>query len=337
MNTNLIIGTYTYQENNSMGIPRIPIRTTLDKNAYSRWVAAYDKKYTPALEALQKKIIHVSYSAFERALEVTLNKFQTANVGIRCVSLVEPDKSQKWVTEIAIQKGFRATAYINVGEEGANALDFALQEIEYNDQRFTGHYIIIDDGSYSGNQMANNISQADKILQNKFDVKPTFHVLLPFITDAALERIQELKSKKIKVKLYTSEIMPSIEQSIEAKHLPLVKEVLWQHFDKNERDRRAHSTPLYWFDHKIPNAMSFPETLALGIVTCPKNKAPTDNIPFIPDVLPPYKGGKCVDVNNNNNNNNNVESPTMKPRSPLMQINGSSSLSLLTIQESKSN
>lgn len=288
--SNSIIGVYDFVTDNLMGKPKHPDPCQgMNENLYEQWVAANKNEYAKPLAELKTKITHVSYEHFQIVLKETIERFlSTISNKSRFVSLVEPGKSQKWVTEIAIQNGLKASAYVCIGEEGANNLEYAVQNISSKDRRFK-HYVIVDDGSYSGNQMTNNISTAYRILKEKFADEPIFHVLIPFITKTASTKINNLKTKGIIVNLHSSIEMPTVYEAISEEKRAKVLQILWPHQSGSKQDNLAKSTALYWFDHKIPNSMSFPEVLATGIVTQAKEGVDDSPIPFIPPVHPPYK------------------------------------------------
>lgn len=285
-----IIGTYDSMSDKTMSEPKTPTHYDgLEGTVYDRWITANRTEFTEALTELKSKIQHISYEVFKSALNITIKSFKSGLPRrFPCVALVQPGKSQKWVTEIAMSMGLKASAYACLGEEGANGLDYSLENISSKDRRFH-NCIIVDDGSFSGNQMANNISAAHRILKTKFAVEPTFHILIPFITRRAELKINHLKSKGITVNLHSAVKMASVADAMSAKNLGRALEVLWPHQSGTKRLELASSSALYWFDHKIPNSMSFPEVLADGQVTQPKDKDDADNIRFIPSVLPPYK------------------------------------------------
>jgi hypothetical protein len=288
-----IVGVYGYVEDNTMGDPKEPIAYKgMNSNQYDLWVNAYKLEFQPALNELKSKIKHISYARFQEALADTVGQFQqvaTKSQDFRCVSLVQPGKSQKWVTEVAMTKGFKADAYVCLGEEGANNLDYSLEFYSSEDKALFRNVVIIDDGSFSGNQMANNISSAHRLLTKKFDEKSTFHILIPFITQTAYEKISQLSKKGVSVKLYAAEQMPVVNALVDKKRLPKLLEALWPHLGGEERLERGNTTSGYWFDHKMPNSMSFPDVLARGLVTQPKNKDEDKPVAFLPDVQPPYK------------------------------------------------
>lgn len=288
-----IIGVYDYVDDKVMTAPKAPTsQPALVGRNFDAWVAAYESTFGAALNELKTKIKHVSYAAFQNSLKTAITKFKTASSGVKkfhCVALVQPGKSQKWVTEVAMQKGFKANAYVCLGEEGADNLEYSLRSISPKDKRFK-NIVIIDDGSFSGNQMANNISAAHRILKKKFnDEAPQFHVLIPYITKTAKDKIEKLSEKGVKVTLYSAEQMPTVTESVSKSKLSKLLEALWPHLGEEERLARGNSSSLYWFAHKMPNSMSFPDVVATGKVTQPKNEEDADPIAFLPEVVPPYK------------------------------------------------
>lgn len=293
VSSNSIIGVYDYVEDSEMVEPKQPHSYKMNEKQYDLWVKAYRPEFQATLNELKGRIKHISYEQFQDALQMTVKQFQVqateskSDEDFRCVSLVQPGKSQKWVTEVAIKKGFNADKYVCLGEEGANNLAYSLNYISLEDKQLFKNVIIIDDGSFSGNQMANNVSSAHRLLKEKFRENSTFHVLIPFITKTAREKINDLSKKGVSVQLYYAEEMPIVNELVKASQLSKLLEVLWP--KAQDRLEKGKTTSGYWFDHKIPNSMSFPEVLAKGFVTKPKDAQLDADIPFLPDVQPPYK------------------------------------------------
>ncbi|KIC71618.1 hypothetical protein DB44_DI00230 [Candidatus Protochlamydia amoebophila] len=280
-----IIGTFEYEGELTMGEPQRPPEQQINGHAYKQWVESYEAKYQPALNNLQSKITYVSYEVFHEALTRAYQQFDGKVNDY--IALVEPGKSQKWVTELVMQQGLNAKAYLCVGEEGAARLDYSLKQMEKN--RDIPNYVIVDDGSYSGNQMANNISRADEIILKNTGVKPTFHVIIPYITQTALAKLEGLRKSNVKIQIYHAVIMKTISEEIKSNDLSKIKDVFWKGMDQNALAERPNTAALHWFAHKVPNQMSFPDVLAKGTVTHPKPKTSGDPVPFIPEFTPPYK------------------------------------------------
>ncbi|MEI8366534.1 MAG: hypothetical protein WCF65_08990 [Parachlamydiaceae bacterium] len=285
-----IIGAYDGEvDNMNISFPEIS-QQKMNEAIYKEWVSLHEEKYIGPLKDLQHKITHVSYEAFKNNLKKTVDRFIN-NVGKKSyVAFVEPNKSQQWVTTIAMAYGFKASAYVRLGQDGANCLSSALLNTDEKDERFATDYVIIDDASYSGNQMANNISAAHHVLQEKFkDKNIIFHILLPYITNVAKNKMENLRNKPITIILYTSEIIQTVEEAVSKKNR-IIKQVLWNNSLPEEQNRKVKTTALHWFDHKIPNSMSFPDVLASGLVTQPKSQNHKGKyIQFIPSITPPYK------------------------------------------------
>lgn len=293
-----IIGVYDYMSDTKMGEPLLPVQyqeTGIEDAQFDRWVEAYKPKYRKPLSQLKDAITHVSHTAFTQALKDTVFQFNHYKMQMEdfcCICLVQPGKSQKWVTEIARKLDFKAREYFCLGEQGADGLEFALKSVSHEHAKYFRHIAIIDDGSFSGNQMANNISRAHDILRRKFGESSFFHILIPYVTETAHRRIRSLSELGIKINLYHSEIMPVVASAVNRRALPLLMDVLWPKATEFEKQQKTHTTALYWFDHKIPNEMSFPYVVTHGIVTRPAiESTPEESMSFrfLPNVHPPYK------------------------------------------------
>jgi hypothetical protein len=295
-----IIGLYGYEsptQSEMQPQPNIPNDKALDGQKYDEWVQKFSPQFQPALKDLKDKIQYVSFQVFADTLTAAFQNFRKKEID-GYIAFIEPEKSQKWATELLMRVGLQAQAYLCLGEEGANRLKDSFDQFSKNyydqyqhliSQKMT-NYVIVDDGAYSGNQMANNISQANAIIKEKTGQDPTFHVIVPYITKTALEKLGELQKKQINIHVYHITIMPTISEAVPSKHLQTIKDVFWKGMDQKAQTQRPTMAALHWFAHKVPNQMSFPDVLAQGTVTHPKNlNANNEEVRFIPKSNPPYK------------------------------------------------
>lgn len=267
-----IHGTYDY-ENQYLDekAPREEGRA-YDSAKYDIWARRPDRADRQILATVKKHITHVDQSTFERTLEGCLDKFKEKILNDPYVALVEPEKSQSWATAIGIEKGITPEFALRLGEQGADMLENSLRMLDDTQFDRVGemeNILIVDDGSFTGNQMANNISGANRIFNERYGTAPRkFHVVVPYMTKVARDKMYSAKEI---VHLYTDKVPMQVLGKIFPRRNELKRglELL------EVQESRANSTALTYFDHKIPNSMSFPAALERG--------------GFIPSFCPPYK------------------------------------------------
>ncbi len=285
-----VVGSFDF-EDKVMKKPNHPTNQQgIDPILFNAWVNAHQRCYVNVLQKLKKKIVHITFSDFRTALIKSLNDF-LKNRPSKFICLVEPGKSQKWVTELAMVKNLKAEKYVRLGEEGANLLKFSLLKLDYEPaiESFR-NVVILDDGSFSGNQMSNNISAASRIISEFFGIKPQFFVVVPYMTKCARKKIEKLGNKGIKLKIFTNKQMETVAEAFEKEELEKIRKLFWKNLEQKQALEKARTTALFWFDHKIPNSMSFPEVLAKGVVSQQRTKkSASENVRFIPEIHPPYK------------------------------------------------
>ena len=114
----------------------------------------------------------------------------------------------------------------------------------------------------------------------KHGISTTIHVIIPFISQIALKKIKTLKNCKYKLYSHTIISTLSSEYKEDKKKLEIIVSTLFlKNLQKSEKKKG-----ILWFDHKIPNNMSFPLPF----------------LDFLPEVTPPYKTNSKNSPNNEN-------------------------------------
>jgi hypothetical protein len=261
-------------------VPNKPKNYQLDDNSFENWVQSFPIKSQKALYSLKNKITHISYKNFSLALNKNVEKFKKNKIK-RFITLVEPEKSNQWVAELAhFNLDLHSTVYGRLGECAAQVFCETLNKGYYSKRKKALQNILLfDDGSFSGTQIYNHMSAIFKTCE-QHNISTTIHVIIPFISQIALKKIKTLKNCNYKI--YFHKFIPTLASAYkeDKKTLEIIVSTL---FKKNLQSSEKKKGIL-WFDHKIPNNMSFP--------------IPFRN--FLPEVTTPYK----TDSKNSPNNEN---------------------------------
>lgn len=246
-----------------------------DMSQYDTWAGTKATNGTDRtiLSNVKSNLQHVSYDTFSGSVGTCVAEFGKTAPS-HYVAFVEPGKSQTWVTSIAMEYGLRPDLLLRIGEEGANMLPTSLDMLgPENFPPTTKDIVIVDNGAFTGNQMANNITSANSILTKTFGFSRDpyhFHVIVPYTTAKADQKILSAGKTGAKVHLYSlSRKMPVVSDVIHPRDQARASKLL------GFMPERVDSTALTFFDHKIPNSMSFPSGL--------------ERAGFIPNQEPPYK------------------------------------------------
>lgn len=270
--------------------PKVPKANPINPKAMKAWIAAHQKGVVKPLTDLISRVRNVSFSEFDTTLGVCLTKLPPRREGVVRISLVEPGKSQAWVNEIAhFNHGFVADYFLALGEQAAERLADSMRKLPDDvwDKEF--EVFILDDGSFSGTQMANNISATAKLLQSA-GIPYTIHAVVVFATVPALAKIKDSTQKCVggRVNMIHGEVIPTAKEIVmgcspkNAVH-KVLKDALWPMASAELQDRLMSRNGLTYFEHKVPNSMSFPIGIAEGQLQG------RDPIVFIPATHPPYK------------------------------------------------
>lgn len=278
-----------------------------------KWANAHDPSLREALKAMVRKVERVSFHAFDIALRTTLRSFESKfkeSHGESCAILVEPNKSNLWMAEVAYkyldEEARGDYEIIRLGEKDAKKF------VSYCDGKgkteLPQNVILFDDGSYSGDQMCQHV-QSILDLKKKNGYAPKIFVVIPYMTTLAMKKLFDMAQSHDKVFIAETHRIPSISDSLDPRYVKQINDLYWA----EEGPSGAAKRGLYYFAHKVPNLRSFPDAIARGTITPPKktaddsalhkDKKPAisrqsakstpsrrDKYSIIPNVPPPYKG-----------------------------------------------
>lgn len=298
------------------------------KTEADKWVAAHHEHYQPALMALVEKIQRIHHSTFEKHLKLATENFNKQLEGAEDKTftvLVQGNKSNQWVTELALKYlSYEPTESLSLGEKQAR--DFCGYLDRITDQgRVPRRIVLFDDASYSGTQLAEHVKAIVEKFKNLNLEPPIIHVIVPFATQYAVNRLERLQQQeqigeiktegmeekrslspagveeiitensssppKAKIVLSLSAKIQSVAKALSDEHIGRLKELYGWSDDLMESRGRG----LIYFDHKIPNGMSFVEPFGTGAVYPGKGEHQLKTISkgrfkTLPPIIPPYKG-----------------------------------------------
>ncbi len=275
------------------------------------WIQAHNPAIQDAVREVAESIQHVSFAKFKEMLGVSVRDIKeklSDRVGPNriggfdskrdAVVLIEGYKSNKWVAEIAMHEfGFQPESFYRLGEKNARSfVEYVNANLVESRAALRGKTVVLfDDGSYSGTQMTDHVKAIRTLAQkHKIEIK-SIAVVVPYMTDLALEKLQTLELNQRRKKRGQGEI-PVVISSHERistladlEHVDDIQRIWGKTIYKNTP---LDALGLLWFDHKVPNDQSFG-----GIPLVRKTIVDSDGTPknqnfsgeLIPDVIPVYK------------------------------------------------
>lgn len=262
-----------------------------------RWIAAHDEKYHAALHKLFTTITIVPHVRFVEALGVCVKRVADRISTDRAI-LVEQNKSNLWAAQLAKKyHGFDGLR-MPLGSKDARAVCASGGPLDSIKDRslWPSAFVLFDDGSYSGQQITEHVSHLACHLERNASKESRIVVIIPFMTHIARGKLEALRQEyrekhgKVTINLAPYHLMPTLVECMEKDpDLHPLRELYGEGgYAHPEHFTEPTGIALHLFDHKVPNALSFPEPLAKASVYPPSLKW-KDIGRFIPDVIPPYK------------------------------------------------
>lgn len=261
------------------------------------WIKAHHEYYQPALKALTKNIVRIKHSNFKQHLHEAVKHFNgelAKTTDQSYIALVQPGKSNQWVAELALQYvANEPTESLSLGEKQAKDFCQYLDTISKTHE-VAKRIVLFDDASYSGTQLTEHVKAIFDKFKELGKKAPTVHVVAPFATQHAYRKLRALPQyEEGQLKLSIHAKIKSVADVLSSDHVARLKELYGWSDGAIETEGRG----VTYFDHKIPNGMSFVEPFATGSVYPGRgdhqlSKEKIDNTHYInlPPVKPPYKG-----------------------------------------------
>lgn len=267
-----------------------------------KWVEAHEEKVRPALRMLVVHIDRISYKSFKAQLSKSVGdvrrqlseKLAVSKSALkdRLIVLVEAGKSNQWVAELAAKHcKFECDAYYRLGVKDAR--EFIKHINQYTEEKGKKIFkdkvlVLFDDASYSGKQLNDHLDPLLKLIKD-IDLAAVA-VIVPYMTETAETLIKNNVDKKKLTNLFILSVhhtIPTVSSVMKENEDPLnVINTLW--WDNEKLEEQGNSRGTIWFDHKVPNGMSFPEPIKFGTVRNDKQPC-KQTFTLVPKVQEPYK------------------------------------------------
>jgi len=278
------------------GAPLPKLSKGINHSIAARWIDAHPPEYRRALEASIQVIKHISYEEFEREFARSINSFNAKmreEESFEYIALSWQNKSNEWMLKLALPL---------LNKLPFDVIDFQniFKQVDILQKKYSSFpeklkIVIFDDGIYSGKQLHEIIS----LLSRTFKVKGLkigldYFVVCPFMTTAGIKNIISKLPHGINVFFSLYREIPGFIQSIidkfpkEAKEMiKIFKSIAYEKTDP----RLLEGLGTCFFDHKVPDKLSFPIFLSTGNVTGTNGEIllEGETFPFIPTIIPPYK------------------------------------------------
>lgn len=189
-------------------------------------------------------------------------------------------KSESWVAQLAEKyESRKPVTYLHMQDAGS----YMKEHPEITD------FVLFDDASYSGTRIQDSILDLNDAAVD-WGRKVTVHALPVFATNYALEKIASTSEcDHVAIALHASGLMHTLKELVEGSGASReLESALKTHFHINLENEAFFGIALTFFEHKVPDGWSFPNSLKEGEVTDSEGKLVAFK-PFIPAITPPYK------------------------------------------------
>lgn len=275
----------------------------IDRKIARLWAEKHSSPIAGVLNKVVDRIQAVSFDAFLEGLKNCTDTFIEKIGNAEYYALVQSGKSNQWVTELASAKGYLEKAppkgFLPLGEARASCFTAFLEKAasEKAWDQIPERVVLFDDGSYSGNQLAchiyaiyNKIYEISKKYKRKVPMQ--VHIVVPYMTERAHQHVSETLSKfRCSETLFTTaNRFQSLDDFLSEKELNFFTCTFWKciYGKVKNPEKTVRSLSVNYFQHKIPNKMSFVPYDNKGSIV--SSRVPDGTYRFIQPINPPYKG-----------------------------------------------
>jgi hypothetical protein len=274
----------------------IPLRPSkanfVNHSEMDRWVQAHPQKEAQlAARAAAEAVEHISQEEFENEFKAPVRWFNQElssmpGGGQNYWALSWTQKSNQWMLELALSQLEALPKEVLEIDDLMNCFPTALTKHE---NKLPQAIVIFDDGIYSGNQLCEVINDLKDQFANAKVPLPQIFIVCPFSLIEGSERVRSIPNAKIKI--CPNREIPSLKSKILSKPggRGLWETLLKMGLNNHPSPDRIGSL---FYDHKVPDAISFPFFITEGIVYDLKGDVVCFEQKFalISPTIPPYKG-----------------------------------------------
>ncbi len=279
--------TGSYAANVPIGPPRPVCSNELDPVMAELWVAAHSSpEAKSAARAALQAIKHISQKEFEETLHSCVLRFnEQLTPGTEYWTISWANKSNQWAFGLALP-------HLTTPPSRILERDLAYATLDRSFKLALSHstpqaLVLFDDGIYSGIQMQGIIGELSQLFLSHNMAVPPIYVVCAYATKVGQEFVQ--KTRGINVKLIIGQEIPSFwEQILKQKNGNAHWHTIRQMGGVGDvGDIRGVGS--YYFDHKVPDYMSFPCFITDGLVRSINGACESKRYQIIPATTPPYK------------------------------------------------
>lgn len=312
--------------------PQFPVENhnRLDADETLRWINAHPSEMQGYVSELANRVEHISFSEFNQNFNGGINFLNSLTKQDSLndyMLMVEPGKSNQWMAEIAMsQLSTKPTQIYSLGNKGSNFINYLNEQRPAERPYYPNTVVFFDDGIYSGKQMSLFIKgvfdafkefNANASKENLDEIEqPDVVVVAPYATAWGVQNILKVnENESDKIQFCPHNKINTLAETLTPYTADRLNATLWKN-DPRDTETNAFKFPCQngvnsrgniWFDHKIPNWLSFVFALEAGIVTDSDGSLLNGKVSFnqqheptfdaianqqfapIPSTLPPYK------------------------------------------------
>lgn len=250
------------------------------------WINSFTQpEAQDAARWLVDNITRITFRDFQRELIDLLEVVKKEIADVPYITLAPRDsmyqKSETWVAQMAVDLGLVPPQDIVLAKHIASYVN------THPDIRYVLYF---DDASYSGDRIRTNmLGQSINLMRHP---NLMYKIIIPYMTSFAANMAKEVvqQSLRPKVRVFNRERISTIDDLLMKEPLPRQKQLMKafsQYMDIN-MDRDSYGITLTYFDHKVGDWLSFPESVRKGWVR-DENGEIIATHQFIPEIIPPYK------------------------------------------------
>lgn len=271
----------------ALAIKDIPLPFPFNNEAYDEAKAKMEAVLVDPLEKcvfqkVTKALLHMTFDDLILGLQDIVPRFNEAIGTAPFSAVILKGKSNEWVTQIALHEGLKVP----------NKISLRLNEGDIETPAYHEKVVLIDDGSYSGLQMASFIRSICRASQkDKGGVtKPVTHffVVVPFMTKQAKDTILKEGIKNgVEVQIISSATMPHFSEVLNEKEAECFKDMAFL-----QDDKEPFGPILAFADWRRPDQFSAPRDFLNGKMSYKARDGSTQiyiGTSLVPEILPPYK------------------------------------------------